>query len=73
MTLSAEQRRAEILKELQLRGRVRVADLSRQFEISEVSIRNDLEILELQAPGKKKMKAVDYLNGHEFDSQAKFS
>ena len=48
MTLSAEQRRAEILKELQLRGRVRVADLSRQFEISEVSIRNDLEILELQ-------------------------
>lgn len=32
-----------------------------------------LEILELQAPGKKRMRAVDYLNGHEFAPQAKFN
>ena len=31
-----------------------------------------LEILELQAPGKKKMRATDYLNGHGFADGAKF-
>ena len=31
-----------------------------------------LEILELQAPGKKKMGAADYLNGHGFAAGAKF-
>ncbi len=31
-----------------------------------------LEILELQAPGKKKMRAADYLNGHGFADGAKF-
>ncbi|SFA69527.1 methionyl-tRNA formyltransferase [Selenomonas ruminantium] len=31
-----------------------------------------LEILELQAPGKKKMGADDYLNGHGFAAGAKF-
>ena len=32
-----------------------------------------LEIVELQAPGKKKMRAVDYLNGHDFAEGAKFA
>ncbi|MCR5758540.1 MAG: methionyl-tRNA formyltransferase [Selenomonas sp.] len=32
-----------------------------------------LEILELQAPGKKKMQAKDYLNGHGFAVGAQFS
>ncbi|WP_303841473.1 methionyl-tRNA formyltransferase [Selenomonas ruminantium] len=32
-----------------------------------------LEIVELQAPGKKKMRAVDYLNGHDFAEDAKFA
>lgn len=31
-----------------------------------------LEIAELQAPGKKKMRAADYLNGHGFDLPAAF-
>ena len=32
-----------------------------------------LEIVELQAPSKKKMRAVDYLNGHDFADGAKFA
>ena len=32
----------------------------------------ELEILELQAPGKKRMRAVDYLNGHDFPLPARF-
>ncbi len=43
---TAEQRREEIIKELQNTGKVRVFDLSRRFGISEVSIRNDLMLLE---------------------------
>ena len=31
-----------------------------------------LEILELQAPGKKKMRAADYLNGHGITLPAVF-
>lgn len=31
-----------------------------------------LEILELQAPGKKRMRAADYLNGHGFSLPARF-
>ena len=43
---TTEQRREEILRELQNKGRVHVPDLSRRFGISEVSIRNDLLLLE---------------------------
>lgn len=32
-----------------------------------------LEVLELQAPGKKKMRAADYLNGHGFAAGACFA
>ena len=31
-----------------------------------------LEITELQAPGKKRMKAADYLNGHGITLPARF-
>ena len=31
-----------------------------------------LQITELQAPGKKKMRATDYLNGHGIDLPAAF-
>ncbi len=48
MTISAEERRESIIKAVQQQGKVRVADLSREFGISEVTIRNDLELLETQ-------------------------
>ena len=32
----------------------------------------ELEVLELQAPGKKRMRAIDYLNGHAFPLPARF-
>lgn len=48
MTVTAEQRREDIIRTVQLQGKVKVADLSRQYGISEVTIRNDLELLEAQ-------------------------
>ncbi len=42
-------RRAKILEELDLKGQVTVRDLSSRFEISEVTIRNDLAHLEKQS------------------------
>jgi DeoR/GlpR family transcriptional regulator of sugar metabolism len=48
MTLSAEDRRSAILDELETKKKIAVADLSRRFGISEVSIRKDLETLEQQ-------------------------
>lgn len=41
-------RRAKILEELDLKGQVTVRDMSNKFEISEVTIRNDLAHLEKQ-------------------------
>ena len=41
-------RRAKILEELELKGQVLVKDLSKMFNISEVTIRNDLTHLEKQ-------------------------
>ncbi len=41
-------RRAKILEELDVKGQVTVSDLSKRFEISEVTIRNDLAHLEKQ-------------------------
>jgi len=45
---STVSRRAEILKELDLKGQVLVSELSKKFQISEVTIRNDLAHLEKQ-------------------------
>lgn len=47
MQISAEQRREEIVATVRANGKVRVAELSEQYGVSEVSIRKDLEILEL--------------------------
>ena len=41
-------RRANILEELELKGQVSVKELSKEFKISEVTIRNDLDHLEKQ-------------------------
>lgn len=46
--IQTEQRRKEILAAVQSEGKVRVSDLSRKYGISEVSIRNDLEAMEIQ-------------------------
>ena len=46
--LTTEQRREKIIAEVLEVGKVRVADLSREFCISEVSIRKDLEALEAE-------------------------
>jgi DeoR/GlpR family transcriptional regulator of sugar metabolism len=43
--LYLEERRQEILKQVGQRGRVSVAELSRQFSVSEVTIRSDLQAL----------------------------
>ncbi|MBR2930190.1 MAG: DeoR/GlpR transcriptional regulator [Clostridia bacterium] len=48
MNTAVEQRRAEMVELLQKRGSVRVAELSRMYGISEVTVRSDLEYLESQ-------------------------
>ena len=48
MNISVEQRRAEIIELIRKNGSVRVADLSRIYSISEVTVRSDLEYLESQ-------------------------
>jgi len=45
---STVSRRAKILEELELKGQVLVRELSKTFNISEVTIRNDLTLLEKQ-------------------------
>ena len=45
--LDIEARRRYILDQLSRQGRVRVSDLSRMLSISEVTIRNDLKVLEI--------------------------
>jgi DeoR family transcriptional regulator of aga operon len=62
-------RRTKILDQLESSGQVKVAELSQQFNVSEVTIRNDLTLLEqknllLRARGgaiKAQRVAVDYL------------
>lgn len=48
MNIAVEQRRSEIMEQIRKNGSVRVADLSRMYGISEVTIRSDLEYLEAQ-------------------------
>ena len=48
MLLSTEERRDDIISMLHENGKVKVAELSEKYGISEVSIRKDLEILESQ-------------------------
>lgn len=48
MNIAVEQRRAEIIEQIQKTGSVRVRELARMYSISEVTIRTDLEYLESQ-------------------------
>ena len=43
-----EERRNEILKELDRKGRVKVTDLSKEFGCSEVTIRNDIKARDIE-------------------------
>lgn len=43
-----EERRNEILKELDRKGRVKVTDLSKEFACSEVTIRNDIKAMDIE-------------------------
>lgn len=43
-----EERRNEILKELDGKGRVKVTDLSKEFGCSEVTIRNDIKAMDIE-------------------------
>ena len=53
MQLTTEQRRESIVAEIHKSGKVRVSELSEQYEISEVSIRKDLEALEAEGHLKR--------------------
>ena len=46
MTLNIAERHAEILKQLELIGSVNVNELSKEFNVSQVTIRKDLKLLE---------------------------
>ncbi len=48
MNIAVEQRRSEIIELIQRNGSVRVAELSKMYSISEVTVRSDLEYLESQ-------------------------
>lgn len=48
MSSTSENRREEIVELVQLNGRVKVSELSERYNISEVSIRKDLEALEAE-------------------------
>ena len=43
-----EERRNEILRELDRKGKVKVTDLSREFGCSEVTIRNDIKAMDIE-------------------------
>ena len=43
-----EERRNEILRELDRKGRVKVTDLSKEFGCSEVTIRNDIKTMDIE-------------------------
>jgi DeoR/GlpR family transcriptional regulator of sugar metabolism len=49
----AAQRQALIVEEVQRRGAVRVSDLTRQFGVSEMTIRRDLDLLVQQGVVEK--------------------
>ena len=51
--LSTEERREKIMAEVHETGKVRVADLSSEYKVSEVSIRKDLEALEAEGHLKR--------------------
>ena len=55
-----EERRNEILRELDRKGRVKVTDLSKEFGCSEVTIRNDIKAMDIE--GSVCTDFYDYCN-----------
>ena len=53
MQLTTEERREKIVAEAHENGKVKVADLSEQYGISEVTVRKDLEALEAEGHIKR--------------------
>ena len=54
-----EERRNEILKELDRKGRVKVTDLSKEFGCSEVTIRNDIKAMDIEGYPWRSSKGRD--------------
>ena len=48
MSYSSEKRREDIISTIQLQGKIKVSELSEKYNVSEVSIRKDLEALEAE-------------------------
>ena len=48
MSVTTDQRREEIIKLIEEKGKIKVSEISKLYEISEVSVRKDLEFLEAQ-------------------------
>ena len=48
MSVTTEQRREEIVKLIEERGKIKVSEISELYKISEVSVRKDLEFLEAE-------------------------
>lgn len=53
MNKSANQRRDEIMELIRTQGNIRVADISKSYGVSEVTVRSDLEYLEAQGVLKR--------------------
>ena len=67
---SAKERRTLILNELKKTGKVKVADLARDFKVTEVSIRKDLEELEnRKLLIRVKGGAVSIYSGGQYDDR----
>ena len=64
-----EERRNEILRELDRKGKVKVTDLSREFGCSEVTIRNDIKAMDIEGllkrthGGAVKLETAETENG----------
>lgn len=68
-----EERRNEILRELDRKGKVKVTDLSREFGCSEVTIRNDIKAMDIEGllkrthGGAVKLETAETESGKIFD------
>ena len=58
-----EERRNEILRELDRKGRVKVTDLSKEFGCSEVTIRNDIKAMDIEGLLKRTPVSYTHLIG----------
>ncbi|WP_443658243.1 DeoR/GlpR family DNA-binding transcription regulator [Dorea sp.] len=63
-----EERRNEILRELDRKGKVKVTDLSREFGCSEVTIRNDIKAMDIEGLLKRTHGGAVKLESAETES-----